>query len=104
MNIALSGFWSKLCLFGVCVPSVPEVICFLDMEGFVQKEEEKRSERYRATDEIWLNDLCSFMDREVTRKDWFCVFNRLLESIVGCLHEQRRMAKDGDSTKLCAEF
>ena len=80
------------------------MICFLDMEGFVQKDEEKRSERQRGAVQTWLYELGSFMNREVTKEEWFRVFNRLLEGIFRRLQEQLGKAKDGDSTMLCEAF
>ena len=88
-------FWSKLCLFGICVPSVPEVICFL--EGFVQKEEEKKLrgrigfvcsiacskvrkvqqtyfatcvslERWKTCQKVSLKELCALMGRSTGRR------------------------------------
>ena len=54
----------------------------MDMEAFVKKQQDQKTERYRATAEIWLTDLCSFMDREVTRSEWWSVFNSLLTKAV----------------------
>ena len=53
------------------------------MDAFVKKEQGQRTEIYRAVGETWLNDLCSFMDREVTKKKkWWTVFDKLYTEAV----------------------
>ena len=59
------------------------MICFLDMDAFVKKEQGQRTEIYRAAGETWLNDLCSFMDREMTfQQNWWTVFGEVLNEAV----------------------
>ena len=44
----------------------------MDMDAFVKKEQGQRTDIYRATGETWLNDLSSFMDREMAeKKNWW---------------------------------
>ena len=55
----------------------------MDMDAFVKKEQGQRTEIYRAVGETWLNDLCSFMDREMTeKKKWWTVFDEVYTEAV----------------------
>ena len=55
----------------------------MDMDAFVKKEQGQQTDIYYTAGETWLNDLSSFMDKEMAeKKNWWKKFDEVYTEAV----------------------